>query len=179
MEIVKNKNNNSCNNNIDILAKPHVFPHIYDTTNFTQDVTIHSDLTIVFTYIVMGIAWAGKAGLTFNEMLIAGFSCTFLGLVIITLERLKTPTYIARFFGALLAAFVIMTLNSKFHFTTQCASLMLAMVMPVATGMMVVDGLYTFIKGKKKGGMQKMVTGILCSVALGTAVFIATGAMGV
>ncbi|MEG1895664.1 MAG: threonine/serine exporter family protein [Oscillospiraceae bacterium] len=156
MEVAKHSHSNSYNGSVDILDAPHIFPHISGTTNFTQDVTVHSDLTIVFTYIIMGFAWAGKAGLSLREMLVAGFSCTFLGLVIIILERFKLPTYIARFQGALLGAVVILILNGKLHFTPNCTQLLLAMIMPVATGMMIVDGIYTIIKGKKMQGLRRL-----------------------
>ena len=141
-----------------------------------MDKTEHPDWIIILTYTLMGFCWGGKAGLNIVEMAVCGISCLLQGVVVVALEKTKLPVYVCRFFGVLAAGTAILAINLAVEYPHGFESLFVAMILPVAAGAMLVEGMYT---SHTSAGKKKMIIAVLCSLALGLAIFLSMSFMGV
>ncbi|MBQ8604316.1 MAG: threonine/serine exporter family protein [Oscillospiraceae bacterium] len=136
-----------------------------------MDKTRHPDWLLVLTYAVMAFSRAGRDFLSFNDMLICGFSGVVLGIVVVMAEKLKLPVYICRGMGAFFASLVIIEICFFTGWADSSVMTVIAsMIPPVAAGAMLVEGLST---SHRQSGRKKIINAILISVFLALAVFLA------
>ena len=142
-----------------------------------MDKTKHPDLLLIATYTFMGFCWAGKAGTTFTEMIVCAVACLAQGIVVVMLENKGPPTYIGRFFAVIAATLIIISAEKYFSLCPSgIFTLFIAMVLPVAAGAMLVEGMYIY---PSSDGKHKIKTALMCSSVLGARVFICLKIMGV
>ena len=141
-----------------------------------MDKTQHPRWLLIATYTAMGFCWGGKAGVSFIEMLVCAVACFAQGLIVTGLEKIKWPTYVARFFGVLTAGLMILFLGRYIEYPHGIMTLFVAMILPVAAGAMLVEGMYT---SHTSEGKKKMFIATLCSLSLGLAIFLAIELLGV
>ncbi|MEG1782396.1 MAG: threonine/serine exporter family protein [Oscillospiraceae bacterium] len=141
-----------------------------------MDRTKYPQWFLVATYTLMGFCWGGKAGVSGVEMIVCAIACFIQGLIVTGFEKMKLPTYICRFCGVLFAGVVILYIGRYVEYPSGVMTLFVAMILPVAAGAMLVEGMYT---SHTPQGKKKMLTATLCSLALGLAIFIALKIMEV
>ncbi len=125
----------------------------------------------------MGFCRAGKAGITFTEKIVCAVTCLAQGIVVVMPENKGHPTYIGRFFAVIAATLIIISAKKYFSLCPDgIFTLFIAMVLPVATGAMPVEGMYIY---PSSDGKHKIKTALMCSLVLGARVFICLKIMGV
>ena len=136
----------------------------------------YSPVFVVFTYAFMSRCWAGKAGCGLWEMTADALAGAVRGVVMVNLDK-KMPTYISRFFAALLATIFIVTVGKFVRpYPIGIMNEINYMILPMAAGAMLVEGLYTC---REQPGRKKFYTSIAVSLSLALGAFIGVIITGV
>lgn len=138
-----------------------------------MDNSKYSSTIKIITYATLGFCWAGKFLLPIKDMVFVGFVCLLLGISVECAENLKAPVYVSRPIGIFIATLAIIAGDNLLSLSSDNTQIIVATILPVATGAMLIDGIYHYINVNKNIGKKKIITSIYTAIGFSISVSLA------
>ena len=142
-----------------------------------MDKTKYNNVSLLIIYFLFAFCWAAKNMLPACDMLICGVCGVALGTGVILCQKIKLPEYLCRGIGVFAAAMAVVAVD-RFIFpaSTNAVTIIKSVYLPVASGAMVMDGVFM---GITSTGKSKAFVGTMSSLCLTIAILLTIGFTGI